>query len=191
MENDIIVYDIETKESFAQIGSRDPKKLHISMLGMYSYKENEYYGYDENDLHLFWRRLEHCDLLIGYNNHGFDDQVVSVYFPEITKIKSLDLLEEISNSLGFRIKLDSIAHATLGIGKSGDGLKAIELYKDGKIEELRSYCLDDVKITKEIYEYGKKNGSLKYSDMQGEKQFFVNFEPEIEEPESALNLSLF
>lgn len=191
MENDIIVYDIETKESFAQVGSRDPKKLHISMLGMYSYKENKLFGYDEHELDKFWRRLEHCDLIIGYNNHGFDDLVVSAYFPEITKVASLDLLEEISKSLGFRIKLDNIAHATLGIGKSGDGLKAIELYKDGKIEELRSYCLDDVKITRDIYEQGKKTGALKYSDMQGEKQFYVDFEKEIKKPDDALNFSLF
>lgn len=189
---DIIVYDLETKETFQQVGSRDPRKLHISMLGMYSYNDGEYCSYTEHELSQFWRRLETCDLLIGFNNKGFDDQVVSAYFPEVGKVNSFDILEIVSNSLGFRIKLDNIAQATLGVGKSGDGLKAIEYYREGKIEELRSYCLDDVKITKEIYDYGKNNGMLYYSDLQGKKEVLVDFSPVTEEAEAApLNFSLF
>jgi DEAD/DEAH box helicase domain-containing protein len=108
----------------------------------------------------------------------------------VSKLNRFDILEEIYKGLGFRIKLDNLAQATLGVGKSGSGLQAIELYKNGQIDELRSYCLDDVKITKELYEYGKLHGSLKYQDLQGTKEVLVNFNPEIKRPES-LNLSLF
>lgn len=191
MKGDIIVYDIETKETFQDIGGRDPQKLHISIVGAYSYLENQYISFTETELPLFWRRLEQCDLLVGFNNHGFDDLVCAAYFPEITKLASFDLLEEISRSLGFRVKLDNLAQATLGIGKSGDGLKAIKLFKEGKIEELRNYCLDDVKITKELYEYGKEHGRLLYTDLQGVKEALVNFNQEINRPGGALNLSLF
>ena len=190
MTGDTIVYDIETKESFQEVGSRDPKKLHISMIGMFSYNDNQLYSFTEDELPLFFRRLEHCDLLVGFNSHGFDNQVVSAYFPEILKLNSFDMLEEIYKNLGFRVKLDNLAQATLGEGKSGSGLKAIELYKDGKIEELRSYCLDDVRITKDLFEHGKANGRLKYADLSGTKDVIVNFNVEVKQPE-ALNLSLF
>jgi len=188
---DIIVYDIETQESFADIGTRDPRRLHISLLGAYSYSENRYSSYTEDELPQFFRRLEKCDLVVGFNNKGFDDQVLSAYFPEITKIQSFDILEQFHNAAGFRVKLDNIAHATLGTGKSGDGLKAITLYREGKIEELRSYCLDDVKITKEIYDFGRSNGFLKYSSLQGEREVDVNFTVKIEKVEQPMNLSLF
>lgn len=192
MAGDIIVYDIETKETFGEIGTRDPKKLHISMIGAYSYTQRKLLSFTEDELPAFWRLLEQADLIIGFNNKGFDDIVVSAYFPEISKVPSFDILEEVHNNLGFRIKLDNIAHATLGEGKSGDGLKAIRLYREGKIDELRDYCLDDVRITKEIYDYGKRYGELSYSDMQGKKSVSVNFSREAESPaDGPMNLSLF
>lgn len=192
MAKDIIVYDIETKETFADIGTRDPKKLHISLLGCYSYNQRKLLSFTEDELPQFWRMLEDCEMLIGFNNKGFDDVVVSAYFPEISKVPSFDILEEVYKHLGFRVKLDNIAHATLGEGKSGDGLKAISLYREGKIEELRAYCLDDVRITKEIFEYGKLNGMLHYTDMQGKKAVSVDFKQKVESPDQGpMNLSLF
>jgi len=188
---DIIVYDIETKDTFQDIGTRDPRRLHISLLGMYSYNENQYFSYTEDELPGFWRRLEQCDLLIGFNNKGFDDQVVSAYFPEISKVPSFDILEKVQQRLGFRLKLDTIAAATLGTGKSGDGLKAVRLFREGKIDELRAYCLDDVKITKEIYDHGRLHGFLKYQDLQGVKEFLVDFNEKVEKETTPLNLSLF
>lgn len=187
---DSIVYDIETKESFQEVGSRDPKKLHISMIGMFSHLENKFLSFTEDELPLFWRRLENCDLLIGFNSHGFDNQVCAAYFPEMDKVPSFDMLEAVYKNLGFRIKLDNLAQATLGTGKSGDGLKAIQLYKEDKIEELRAYCLDDVKITKQLYDYGKDTGRLFYTDLQGKKEVAVDFNPQLEKAQN-LNLSLF
>jgi DEAD/DEAH box helicase domain-containing protein len=193
MSRDIIVYDLETRDTFQDIGSRDARKLHISLLGMYSTNDDEYYAFTEDELPQFFRRLESCELIIGFNNKGFDDQVVSAYFPEISKVPSFDILEQVYKSLGFRIKLDNIANATLGYGKSGDGLQAVRLFAAGKIEELRKYCLDDVKITREVYEFGKKNGFLKYKDLAGVKEFLVDFSGSDVAPqeEAPMNLSLF
>ena len=50
------------------------------------------------------------------------------------------------------------------VRKSGDGLQAITWWKNGEINKIRKYCLDDVKITKEIYEYAIKNNLLKYKE---------------------------
>jgi hypothetical protein len=191
MLNDIIVYDIETKDTFQQIGGRDPKRLHISVVGAYSYLENRLIAFNEDELPQLWRRFEQCKMVVGFNNKGFDDQVCTAYFPEMAKVPSFDLLEAFHKSLGFRVKLDNLAQATLGTGKSGDGLHAVQLYAEGKIDELLSYCLDDVKITQELYEYGKRNGRVKYSDLAGPKECLVDFNYEPPRPDAALNLSLF
>lgn len=189
--DDVIIYDIETKETFQEVGSRDPAKLHISCIGAYFYKTDKFKAYTEEEFPLFWRRLETCDMIVGFNNKGFDDQVCAAYFPEMPKVHSFDILAEVHKYLGFRIKLDNIAHATLGEGKSGDGLKAIRLYREGKIEELLDYCLQDVKVTRDIFNYGKQYGEIKYGDMTGAvKNVIVDFNPEIEKSDG-MNLSLF
>lgn len=191
MDGDILVYDIETKETFQQVGSRDPKKLHISVIGAYSYNEKRLIGLKEEELGDFWRRLERCKMVIGFNNHGFDDLVCAAYFPEMEKVASFDMLAAVEKSLGHRVKLDTLAKATLGSQKSGDGLQAVQMYADGKIDEILQYCLDDVAITQKLYEYGRHRRSLSFADFSGEtKEFPVDFSWEPEE-QKALNLSLF
>jgi DEAD/DEAH box helicase domain-containing protein len=76
----------------------------------------------------------------------------------------LDLLEEIEKVIHHRIKLELVAQGTLGSGKSGSGLEAILYYKNGRLDLLKKYCLDDVKITKQIYDYAMKNGKVLYKD---------------------------
>ncbi|MBU6415209.1 WYL domain-containing protein, partial [Patescibacteria group bacterium] len=61
------------------------------------------------------------------------------------------------------LSLNSLASATLGASKSSDGLQALQWYKEGKIELIKEYCLKDVQITKDLYEFGKKNGHLLFT----------------------------
>ena len=42
--------------------------------------------------------------------------------------------------------------------------------KQGLIEKEKSYCLDDVRITKELYDYARQHGSLKYKDYDGVRE---------------------
>jgi len=186
---DILIYDLETKETFQQVGSRDPRALHISVLGMYSTNERKLICYEEHELGEFWRRLEDGAMVVGFNNKGFDDIVCQAYFPEMSKVPSFDLLEAFHKAAGFRVRLDNLAQATLGRGKTSHGLEAIKMWNEGRIEELKDYCLSDVAITRELFEHGKNSGWVKYSDIKGDKQIFIDFNPQEEGQD--LNLSLF
>jgi DEAD/DEAH box helicase domain-containing protein len=91
----------------------------------------------------------------------------------------LDLLKEIKESSGSRYKLNDIAHATLQTSKSADGLQALRWYEEGKIDEIKKYCEQDVKVTKEIYEFGRKNRMVYYPTLTGQiMPIAVNFEPQ-------------
>ena len=177
MPNEVVL-DIETQNSFADVGGLFHDKLRISLIGAYFYENDEYASYLENELPSLWPRLERADRIIGYNTKGFDYPVMNSYYPgDLASFPSLDILEEISNGLGFRVKLDDVASATLGYGKSGHGLQAIEFFRKGELQKLRDYCLMDVKITKEVYDYGLKNRQIFYTDRSGEKKAVpVNFE---------------
>ena len=164
-----LVLDIETSNSFADVGKYDPSLLKVSLVGVYSYATDTYESFLEPDLPKMWRMLESADRIIGYNLFGFDYPVLNTYYPgDLSKFPTLDIMAEIERVLGFRIKLDDVAHGSLGVGKSGNGLQAIEFFRRGEIDKLRSYCLQDVKVTKEVYEYGLKNGNVKFRDRMGQ-----------------------
>lgn len=149
-----IFFDIETRNIFSDVGSADPAMLDISLVGVYDSETNTYSSYLLEDLSKLWPILERADMLIGFNSDHFDIPVLNKYYPgDLTKIKSLDILREIKDSCGRRMKLDQLAEGTLGKKKSGHGLDAIKWWKSGEIDKIRQYCLDDVKITKELYDY--------------------------------------
>jgi len=164
-----IVFDIETKNIFQDVGSNDPVDLDISLVGLYDYETNAYSSFLQEDFEHLWTVLEKADTLITFNGDHFDIPLLNKYYKkagrgDLTKVRSLDLLKEIKNSYGRRMKLDQIAQGTFGIGKSGDGLEAVAWWRNGEIEKIRKYCLDDVKITKDVYEYALKNKKLLFKE---------------------------
>ena len=94
-----------------------------------------------------------------------DIPLLNKYYPgDLLQKKSLDLLKEVKKSLGHRIGLGVIAEATLGVGKSGNGLEAVEWWKKGEIEKIIKYCIDDVKVTKQVHDFALEHKKLKYKD---------------------------
>lgn len=160
-----IVFDIETKNIFQDVGSNDPADLSISIVGIYDSQSDSFSSYLEEELPQLWPILEATDMLIGYNSDHFDIPLLDKYYPgNLSKIKSLDILKEIHKSAGRRMKLDQVAEGSLGVGKSGHGLDAIEWWKNGEIDKLRKYCLDDVRITRDIYNYALKNSKILFKE---------------------------
>jgi DEAD/DEAH box helicase domain-containing protein len=168
MKNEIVL-DIETSNSFADVGKYDPSLLKVSLVGVYSYATGEYSHFMEPELPKLWPILEAADRIIGYNLFGFDYTVLNTYYPgDLHKFPTLDLMLEIQKNLGFRLKLDSVAEGTLGEGKSGNGLQAIEFFRRGEIDKLRDYCLQDVKVTKNVYEFGLREKHVRFHDRGGQ-----------------------
>ena len=185
-----IVFDIETKNDFTN-GSYDPAKLEISVVGVYDSETDAYTSFLEEEFPRLWPILERTDMLVGYNSDHFDIPILNRYYPgDLTRIKSLDLLKEVKNSLGRRLRLDTLAEATLGKNKTASGYQAVQWWKEGQIEKIKSYCLEDVKITKELYDYALKNGLLKYKDLGQLRDIKLDTSHWEEKQESALTHSL-
>ncbi|MEK7148772.1 MAG: ribonuclease H-like domain-containing protein [Patescibacteria group bacterium] len=165
MQNEIVI-DIETKKSFDDVGGKENMKmLGVSCAGAYFYATNTYYAYEEHELPILEKLLLSCDRIIGFNTNHFDLPVLSAYmdWERLKRVPSFDLLQEITKILGHRVSLDSAVSATLGAKKSANGLQALEWFKEGKIAEIKKYCLEDVRLTKELFEYGQKNGKIFYT----------------------------
>jgi len=172
-----VIFDIETQNTFAEVNN-DFKKLKISVVSIYRSDTNSYYSFLERELGQLWPILEKSDRLIGYNSEHFDLPVLSNYYlGDLMKIPHLDIMKAVKEALGFRLKLADLAEATLdNVTKSADGLQAIRWWREGKIEEIKKYCEQDVRVTKEVYDFGKQNNQLFYKSFNGEVlPFAVNF----------------
>ncbi len=160
-----IVFDIETSNIFQEVGSNNPADLSISVVGIYEYENNLYSTFLVEEFNKLWPIIENTDQFITFNGDHFDIPLLNKYYSgDLFKIKSVDLLKEMQKSAGRRMKLDQIAEGTLGTNKSGHGLDAIKWWRDGEIEKVKKYCLDDVRITKDLYEYALKEGKLIFKE---------------------------
>jgi len=161
-----ITFDIETKNIFQDVGSNDPVDLDISVVCIHDSLTDEYTSYLEKDFKDLWVILEQADMLISWNGDHFDIPLLNKYYPgDLTRIKSLDLMREVQKVLGRRLKLDSVGEATLNRNKSGHGLEAVEWWRAGEIDKIIKYCIEDVRLTKDLYDYAFKNKSLKYREL--------------------------
>jgi len=164
-----ITFDIETEGDFR--GNGDFSNLEITVVALHDSSTGEFSSFYREELGKLWPVLESADILVGYNSEHFDIPILGKYYAgDLTKIKSVDLLKEIKNVLGRRLKLDNLAEATLGRNKTADGAEAVGWWKQGLKEKVRDYCIADVAITNELYEYAKKNGSVKYRDYDGVRE---------------------
>lgn len=162
-----ITFDIETSNTFDEVGSSSASDLDISVVCIHDSETDQYQSFFVDELHKLWPIIESADMLIGFNSDHFDIPLLNKYYAgDLTKMKSLDILKEVHGSLGRRIKLDNIAQATLGKAKSGNGLEAIVWWRNGEKQKVIDYCIQDVKVTKEIYDYALENGHLKYPNGQ-------------------------
>lgn len=159
---DKLVFDIETKNTFDDVGGQhNITKLEASVVGVYSYAEDKYLIFDENEFEALGELFKKAHLIIGFYSKKFDVPVMEKYFNfNLSAIPHFDILEEIEKNLGRRIGLGVLAEANVGMGKTGHGLEAIDLYRNGEMQKLKDYCLQDVRITKEIYELIKNQGYL-------------------------------
>jgi DEAD/DEAH box helicase domain-containing protein len=163
----VITFDIESiSDSFVR-GHIDVNEQELTVVAIHDSETDKYSSYFREELPKLWPILERADMLIGFNSDAFDIPLLNRYYPgSLSHIRSLDLLSEVQKVLGRRIRLQSLAEATLGRGKSGDGLKAGEWWKEGRKDEVAKYCIEDVRLTRELYDYALAHGILKYKDLR-------------------------
>lgn len=170
-----IVFDIETKNFFTDTGSNDPASLDLACVCIHDSQTDTYESFREENLKDLWPILGKTDLLIGFNSDHFDIPLLNKYYRgDLTKIKSIDLLKEVRTVLGRRLKLDTLAASTLGRKKTADGALANVWWRNGEYEKVIQYCIEDVRLTKDLYDYAREHGHVKYRDGQDVKEIKLN-----------------
>lgn len=159
-----LVFDLETQKSADEVGGwgniARMKLANAVTMELETGKYRIYYEEDAEDLIL---ALRGAKMVIGFNLKRFDYTVLKPYgLTNPKEIATLDLMLEVQKVLGHRLSLDALCSATLGAKKSADGLQSIQWWKEGRLELITEYCQKDVRLTKELFEYGRNKGYVVY-----------------------------
>ncbi len=168
----IVYFDLETQKSADDVGGWNHiRDMRMSVGVTYNTARGTYLIYDEPRVHSLIEELRRADLVVGFNILRFDYTVLAGHSPffDPQAIPTLDMMVEITKTLDHRLSLDSIASATLGLAKTGDGMQALRLFREGRLIELAEYCCYDVKLTRLVHEYGAAHKRLYYQDRYGKE----------------------
>lgn len=166
--SNILYFDLETQLSAADVGGwENAEDMRVSVAC--GFDSAEWHFYEEHTISDLIAQIRKAALVIGFNVKAFDYKVLSRYTDlDFEQIPTFDMLDEIYQQLGHRVRLDNLAQATLGLGKTNDGIGAIELWQQGRIEELSEYCQQDVEITRKVFLAGWQDGFLYYTTKDGQ-----------------------
>lgn len=171
-----VFFDVETQKLFNEISSTDPSDLGISLVSVYIRNvdefQNEIHGtmhsFWENKLEDLWKHFSGATRIIGFNSIKFDIPALKKYSPTgFDRLPHFDIMKIVRDTLGFSLSLDHLATQTIGAHKSDIGTNAVLYWKKHTPEmlaKLQQYCESDVRLTRDLYDYGVKHKKLKYKD---------------------------
>ncbi|MEF2231805.1 MAG: Zn-binding domain-containing protein, partial [Pseudodesulfovibrio sp.] len=165
------VLDIETRFSADEVGGWNrADRMGVSIACLYDSEGDGMHDYGQDRIDDLVAHLKQFDLVIGFNHVKFDYAVLGGLHPfNFRSLPNLDLLIEVNNRLGYRVKLDNLAQATLDVGKSADGLMALAWWKEGRLDLITEYCRQDVAVTRDLYLYGREHGHVFFTNKAGSK----------------------
>ncbi len=157
-----LVVDVETQRLAQDVGGwKHIDKLGISVACAYDSKTDQFMSFRENELEKLFDLCEDR-LIIGYNIKGFDLTVMAPYGLKTQGLDVFDIMLDVEAQTRARfVKLEAIAQGTLGVGKGADGLQAVEWWKSGEIDKIIEYCIQDVRVTRDVFQFGRQNGFVR------------------------------
>lgn len=174
----VVVFDAETKHLVGEVvDGREvkwttPELMGASSVVLFDYETGDYHFYLEPDFHRLVDRLNRAELVVGFNQKGFDNGLLrGLGYPlkPEAELVQYDILEEVRKGLGWQpgsrsfprgCSLDQILIGTFGerYKKNGAALDAPKLYQAGKIGELLTYNCGDVRRTRMVFEHCYAHG---------------------------------
>jgi len=166
-----MVLDVETQYLSHEVsgGWNSVEKFMVAVVVTWDEKSG-FRAWYEPDVPRLFEEVGKFRPVVTFNGENFDFKVLSAYGSVAgLQERSTDMLAILSRKLGFRVKLESLAKATLGRGKIGSGLESVEWWRSGDPElrkKVVEYCQKDVELTRDIYLFGKEKGYVLIDDQR-------------------------
>ena len=170
--NKVLILNLQTKKSFDDVGGKKAiEKMGVSVAGLYDYSTDKLTLHEEENINSLIEELLSSSLIVGINLKRFSYRVLSAFSEnDFNKFASLDILEYLKKKLSFKPTYEGLFNGTLGIKKILRNETYIpRLFKQGKIDEIRAYCEDNIYDLKKLYDFGRKKSHIFYSDNSGQR----------------------
>lgn len=145
-------------------GWHDHANMGVSVIGCYDYHEDRYRVFCNEGFPEF-KALAADRLCVGFNSIRFDNAVLRACgIADLAESNCYDILRELWIAAGvgdadpFDFKLhggywlDATCERNFGTKKTGNGALAPVLWQQGRYGEVIDYCLNDVKLTKQLFD---------------------------------------
>lgn len=179
-----LVYDIEVLKGPEDVegGWNNPEGMLFGTAVVYEYGADLYHFFGRNQKDDLVRLLTDNDV-ISFNGIKFDGRVllgnsydanghnsgwndIDILVKVVRSKFGVDSVHEAEEKVGRSIVhngsigLDALARGTLGLHKTGHGAKAPQLINENKWAEVFAYNLNDVRLTRKLYDFIQKYGYL-------------------------------
>ena len=184
-EGKVLAFDTETRLLAVEVAERHAAEL----AGASAWSRPDLFGFGcgvalDLETRVFYRyrqggaramvaHLEEADITVGYNSDAFDLGVLSAYADvdtlrarhvdlNLLVMAALDALPIERKGAG-RIRqggLDGLARANGLSGKTGHATDVPGLLRAGRVEEVLSYCAEDVRIVADLYRLAVRDRKL-------------------------------
>jgi DEAD/DEAH box helicase domain-containing protein len=167
----LLVFDLETQRSAEEVGGwHNAHLMRLALAVTWDSREQRFTTFREAEVEALLAQLATADLVVGFNVLGFDYRVLRGYTDrDLAALPTFDLLDAVHARLGFRLGLGHLGEETLGVAKSGDGLKALRWWREGRIDSIEAYCRDDVRLLRDLFEHACQKGQLLFRTKGGER----------------------
>ena len=174
-----ITFDIETY-SPSELNHIDTKEFRVSVCGAFISWLNDgkgvYIAFLEENIKDFIELLKHCDLVIGYNHLWFDLPVLQKYADfNLLQLPCYDIMVKVEEKIGFKLKLNDLCKANFEEDIKTDTYSVYRHYhKQGKWLELIDYCMNDVRLTEQLFRQILDTKALVYYDLHVLKPIYMD-----------------
>jgi len=142
-------------------GWHDFAGMGVAVVGVYTDWDDRYHYFLASELNRFQELVDQADEIVGFNSLSFDDNLMQANNVKIQT--TYDLLAEVRVAAGMPphyvrgvtragYSLNELAFRNLGVQKTGQGDEVPKQWQDGKFIEVIDYCLNDVRLLKELYD---------------------------------------
>jgi hypothetical protein len=165
MNKNIVVYDLEIKNEIGKNGVtwQSFDKMGISVGCAFDYRDYRFRVFMDDNLHELADRLnEPGTLVVAFNHISFDNNLLRGCGFDLkpdAELNNYDMLVESRNGArcpnqfqkGFR--LDDHLHAMKLPCKTANGALAPVWWQEGRVGKVIDYCLDDVMVEKQLFDF--------------------------------------
>jgi hypothetical protein len=145
-------------------GWHDHANMGIACIGAYDYVEDRARVFTEDNMSDFLDLCDDRDVLVGFNSIPFDNAVIAATrnIDLLPEARCYDILRELWAAAGLPPAFDPRTHGGYGLdatceknfgtNKTGNGALAPVLWQRGEIGKVIDYCLNDIRLTKQLFD---------------------------------------